>query len=150
MTKDGMTTLSDRIKVHGHSMCEAPCPHCVDLDGCHVPGSVRRGRKPEIVCLIGSTKFKAEYIKQNFLLTMSGKIVLSVGLYGHADAEVYHPSEDEKSMLDDLHKRKIDLCDWVLCINPGGYIGDSTRSELSYATELCKPILYTWTDTAKE
>jgi hypothetical protein len=36
-------------------------------------------------------------------------------------------------MLDDLHKRKIDLADEVLILNVDGYIGDSTRSELEYA-----------------
>ncbi|MET7853107.1 hypothetical protein ABZT48_33855 [Streptomyces avermitilis] len=46
-------------------------------------------------------------------------------------------------MLDGLHRRKIDLADDVLVVNPGGYIGDSTRSEIDYARALGKPVRYT-------
>ena len=40
-----------------------------------------------------------------------------------------------KEMLDDMHKRKIDMADEIFVINVGGYIGDSTKSEIEYATE---------------
>lgn len=33
-------------------------------------------------------------------------------------------------MLDDMHKRKIDMADEIYVINVGGYIGESTRSEI--------------------
>ena len=36
-------------------------------------------------------------------------------------------------MLDDMHKRKIDMADEIFVINVGGYIGESTRSEIEYA-----------------
>ena len=36
-------------------------------------------------------------------------------------------------MLDDMHKRKIDMADEIFVINVGGYIGESTRSEIAYA-----------------
>ena len=38
-----------------------------------------------------------------------------------------------KPMLDDMHLRKIDLADEIFVINPGGYIGTSTRREIEYA-----------------
>ena len=38
-----------------------------------------------------------------------------------------------KAMLDDMHKRKIDMADSIFVINVGGYIGESTRSEIEYA-----------------
>ncbi|MEU3297051.1 hypothetical protein ABZ722_32515 [Streptomyces longwoodensis] len=41
-----------------------------------------------------------------------------------------------------LHRRKIEVADEVLIVNPGGYIGDSTRSEITYASSLGKPIRY--------
>lgn len=94
--------------------------------------------RPEIVCLCGSTRFYDEFQRANYELTMQGKIVLSVGFYPHASAEhghgegVGHDSA-EKVMLDELHKRKIDLADWVYVLNVGGYIGESTRSEITYA-----------------
>jgi hypothetical protein len=98
--------------------------------------------KPKIVCLCGSTRFKQEFINANFRETMAGRIVLSVGLYSHADAEVYTPTADEKLALDELHKRKIDLADEVLVLNIGGYIGESTRSEIDYARAAGKPVRF--------
>ena len=65
-------------------------------------------------------------------LTLEGNIVISVGLFGHSgDNEVW--PEGTKEMLDDMHKRKIDMADEIYVINVGGYIGSSTRSEIDYA-----------------
>ena len=66
-------------------------------------------------------------------LTLEGNIVISVGLFGHSgDDEVWEGmSEDTltktKEMLDDMHKRKIDMADEIFVINVDGYIGSSTR-----------------------
>jgi hypothetical protein len=109
--------------------------------------------KPKIVCLCGSTKFKEEFIEANFRETMAGKIVLSVGWFSHADGHVYQPTETEKAALDELHLRKIDICDDVLVIDVplrddrgGGlklpYIGSSTGREIAYAVANGKPIRY--------
>ncbi len=89
--------------------------------------------KPTIVCLCGSTRFKQQFIEANFRETMAGKIVLSVGWFGHADGNIYTPTEEEKVRLDELHLRKIDLADEILIINCNGYIGESTSRELFYA-----------------
>ena len=90
-------------------------------------------RRPIIVCLCGSTKFKQVFISANFRETMLGKIVLTVGWFSHADEIIYFPTKEEKIALDELHKRKIDISDEVLILNVGGYIGESTKSELDYA-----------------
>ena len=45
-------------------------------------------------------------------------------------------------MLDDIHKRKIDMADAIYVINKDGYIGQSTRSEIQYALRLGKQIIY--------
>lgn len=47
-----------------------------------------------------------------------------------------------KDILDQLHFRKIDLCDEVYVINKDGYIGESTTNEINYAKKLNKPIYY--------
>ena len=74
-------------------------------------------------------------------LTLEGNIVISVGLFGHAgDDEVW--TEGTKEMLDDMHKRKIDMADEIFVINVGGYIGSSTRSEIEYAKLHDKTIRY--------
>lgn len=47
-----------------------------------------------------------------------------------------------KEMLDDMHKRKIDMADEIFVINVGGYIGDSTRSEIDYAVKQGKKVRF--------
>ena len=90
--------------------------------------------KYKVITLCGSTKFKDEFIKAQKELTLAGNIVISVGLFGHSgDNEVW--TNDTKEMLDDMHKRKIDMADSISVINVGGYIGESTRSEIEYAKE---------------
>ena len=75
---------------------------------------------------------------------MNGKIVLSVGFYPHAQSEMHGEqvgiSAEEKRALDELHKRKIDLADEVFVLNVGGYVGESTKSEIDYAQANDKPI----------
>lgn len=81
-------------------------------------------------------------------LTLEGNIVISVGLFGHAgDAEVWENMDEgtltkTKEMLDDMHKRKIDMADEIYVINVGGYIGSSTKSEIEYAKATGKGIRY--------
>lgn len=96
-----------------------------------------------MVCLCGSTRFKAVWYEQTKRLTYEGIIVLGVG-----DLNPNRPDTNElidaelKAKLDELHLRKIDAADEVLVLNVGGYIGDSTRREIEYATKLGKPVRY--------
>lgn len=97
--------------------------------------------KYKVITLCGSTRFKDQFLEAQKQLTLEGNIVISVGLFGHAaDDEVW--ADGVKSMLDDMHKRKIDMADAIYVINPGGYIGESTRSEIEYARRNGKEILY--------
>lgn len=74
-------------------------------------------------------------------LTLKGNIVISVGLFGHSgDDEVW--TEGTKEMLDNMHKRKIDMADEIFVINVGGYIGESTKSEIEYAIRNGKKVNY--------
>lgn len=97
----------------------------------------------EIITLCGSTKFKDDFIKIQEELTLQGKIVISVGLFGHADNKYENKITNEiKEMLDDMHKKKIDLSDAIYVINKNGYIGESTTSEIEYAKSTNKKIYY--------
>ena len=102
----------------------------------------------KIVTLCGSTRFKNEFMEVQKRLTLDGNIVISVGLFGHSgDSEVWENMDEgtltkSKEMLDDMHKRKIDMADEIFVINVGGYIGDSTRSEIDYAIEHGKKVRY--------
>ena len=95
----------------------------------------------KIITLCGSTKFKEQYLEAQKRLTLEGNIVISVGLFGHSgDDEVW--TEGTKAMLDDMHKRKIDLADEIFVVNVDGYIGESTRSEIEYAKANGKVVKY--------
>ena len=97
--------------------------------------------KYNVITLCGSTKFKDEFLKEQKRLTLEGNIVISVGLFGHSgDNEVW--SEGTKEMLDDMHKRKIDMADEIFVINKDGYIGQSTKSEIDYAIKTNKKVNY--------
>ena len=104
--------------------------------------------KYKVITLCGSTRFKDAFIEAQKKLTLDGNIVISVGLFGHSgDKEVWESMDEgtltkTKEMLDDMHKRKIDMADEIFVINVGGYIGDSTRSEIEYAKEHGKTISY--------
>lgn len=116
--------------------------------------------KPEVITLCGSTRFMEAFIQEMQRLTLEGKIVISVGMFGHQDP-TFDMNGDTKKMLDELHLRKIDLADRIHVINPpcrlcegcgkplnsptsgddccgspvywGSYIGESTRREIAYA-----------------
>ena len=45
-------------------------------------------------------------------------------------------------LFDEIHKRKIDMSDAIFVVNVNGYIGESTKSEISYAKSKNKEILY--------
>jgi len=107
----------------------------------------RRVAIPRIVCLCGSTKFYQEFQKANYQETGKGHIVLTVGFFMHSPQVVHGEtlgikSPEQKIMLDELHKRKIDLCDEVLVLDIGQYMGASTRSEIEYAEKIGKKIRY--------
>lgn len=132
-----------------HSYDHRPCSACGDLDGCHIPGKVKRCiysstkyglSYPRIVALCGSTRFKDEYEKAMADFTLEGDIVLTVGLFGHKIG--MDMNSPVKTVLDELHLRKIDLAEIVYVVNPGGYIGNSTRREIEYARKHRKVIAY--------
>ena len=104
--------------------------------------------KYKVITLCGSTRFKDEFMEAQKRLSLEGNIVISVGLFGHSgDNEVWENMDEgtltaTKEMLDDMHKRKIDMADEIYVINVGGYIGSSTKSEIEYAKATGKKVGY--------
>ena len=100
---------------------------------------------PTIVCLCGSTKFADAYQQAMMQQTLAGKIVLTVGCMTQSDGDLIKAgviTEGVKVALDVLHKQKIYMADEVFVLNVGGYIGESTRSEIEYAQKHRKQIFY--------
>ena len=96
--------------------------------------------KPKIVTLCGSTRFMEDFLNVARDYTLKGWIVLMPGVFAHSDGTTL--TDEQKSQLDELHKRKIDMSDEIFVINKDGYIGSSTESEIRYARAHLKEIVY--------
>lgn len=98
------------------------------------------GRYP-VITLCGSTRFKDAFFDVFKRLTLEGNIVLLPGIYAHSgDKEAWEPGR--KEILDDMHRRKIDMSDAIFVVNVGGYVGESTRAEIDYARRNGREIRY--------
>lgn len=109
--------------------------------------AVSRTMSPKIVCLCGSTRFTREMLIKQWEFSKKGYIVLSWSALPddyYQGEEKAHIGDQEgvKAIVDEGHKRKIDLCDEVFVINVGGYIGESTKSEIEHAHKQGKPVFY--------
>jgi len=103
--------------------------------------------RPNIVCICGSTRFHEAFARAQNEETIAGNIVLTVGSYLHSDDEQFanmNPAALRllKAKLDVLHLHKILMCDEVLVLNVGGYIGESTEREVVFAQSTGKPVRY--------
>ena len=96
--------------------------------------------KYNIITLCGSIKFKNEFIKVQERLTLEGNIVFTPNFFNSIKKEEIN--EKIKKMLDEMHRQKIDMSDEIYVINLGGYIGESTKSEIEYAKAKGKEISY--------
>jgi hypothetical protein len=88
-----------------------------------------------VITICGSMRFYDDMLLWAASLTLKGSIILMPFITG--------ATGDTKSKLDELHYTKIKMSDGVLVVCPGGYIGESTRKEIAYATELGIPVEYT-------
>jgi hypothetical protein len=96
-----------------------------------------------VVCLCGPSRFSIAYQVAHTALAITGATV--VGTPDLADAlAILGPPEMTTAIeaVRSAHLRLIDLADSVHVLNLGGYIGDSTRSEIEYATAHGKPVTY--------
>ena len=105
---------------------------CAEGKSCSRCGTEEAPPRPRVVCLCGSTRFSEAFRHANLTETLAGRIVLTIGCDLRSD-DALGLGPETKARLDDLHKRKIDLADEILVLNVGGYVGESTRSEIEYA-----------------
>jgi hypothetical protein len=103
------------------------------------------GGDAKVITLCGSTRFEAEFAEVNRLLTMEGCVVISLGMFGRRDLPDYDWTADRRDLkrrLGELHLQKIRMADEVYIVDPGAYVGESTRREIAYAESLGKPVRY--------
>ncbi len=99
----------------------------------------------KVITLCGSATFEAEFVEVNQRLTMEGCVVLSLGMFRLPDLPDYDwtiDSSDLRGRLGSVHFQKIRMADEVYIVDPGGYVGESTRREIAYAESLGKPVRY--------
>lgn len=106
-----------------------------------------RIKTAKVICLCGSTRFTGEMLVKQWELTKRGYIVVSwcalpADYFKGDDKTHIGDQEGVKELVDEVHKRKIDLSDEVFVLNINGYIGESTASEIAYAEEIGKPVKY--------
>lgn len=106
---------------------------------CHCGRYYKVLKSPKI-CLCGSTRFKDKFFEVARNFTLKGCIVTMPLVFVHSGDEDI--DEIQKKYLDEVHKAKIADADMIYIINVDGYIGNSTRSEINWATELGKKIEY--------
>lgn len=94
----------------------------------------------KVITICGSYKFKKEMIDIAEKLTLEGNCVLMPNELSRNSKDDY--TLEEALMIDKMHKEKIKLSDAILVVNVNGYIGSSTKSEIEYAKNLNKEIIY--------
>jgi len=131
----------EAIKELGKCSCSPKMRKPIDLALSALRAQQVRENQPQIVCLCGSARFTDVMLETQWELTKKGCIVLSWCALPEKTARI-EDQEGVKEIVDQVHKRKIDLCDRVFVINVDGYIGESTRSEIDYAIAHGKPVGY--------
>lgn len=99
----------------------------------------------KVITLCGSTRFEAEFAEVNQRLTMEGCVVISLGMFSLPDPPDHDRTADSANLeerLGGVHFQKIRMADEVYVVDPGGYVGESTRREIAYAESLGKPVRY--------
>jgi hypothetical protein len=94
--------------------------------------------KPEVVTLCGSVRFASEHLAAHWRLSLEGCVVLLPALPLSDEGEPPRAVD----LLGSLHRRKIDMSDRVHIVNPNGYVGPSTASEIAYAEGTGKRVTY--------
>jgi len=100
----------------------------------------------KVITVCGSLRFKQEIMEISEKMELKGNCMLPPIYPTRTNKDDY--TEAEVSVLNKIHKEKIKLSDAILVVNVGNYIGSSTKSEIEFAQELNKEIIY-YTDLIK-
>lgn len=91
-----------------------------------------------IVAIIGSLKFMREHDKVVEMFVRQGHVPIPLVLL-----DTCIGTEEQRKVIADCHIRKvIDISDVVYVLNKDNYVGPSVLSEINYAAEKKKPIVY--------
>jgi hypothetical protein len=110
----------------------------------------------KVATICGSMRFYEHMLVVAERLTLEGWMVLmpfvrknpsmdrgNLELQSNIQASLTREGASLEGFLDDMHKRKIDLSRVIHVVSDeSGYIGESTRSEIEYAAQHDKRVVY--------
>ena len=95
------------------------------------------GNTCKVIVLVGSTRFKEEFLETGKLFTINGHVVMHTDVFTGADGYEITEYQVHECML--ASQRRIDIAELfggiLFVVNVDGYIGESTKEEIDYATQ---------------
>ena len=95
--------------------------------------------KIKVITICGSMRFSKEMMKIAEELELKDGYAVIQCVY-NVDGQKYEGIN--ASILDKIHRKKIDISDAIYVVNIDGYIGNSTRNEIEYAKNNGKEVIY--------
>lgn len=93
----------------------------------------------KVITICGSMRYSKEMMKIAEELELKKSYAVIQCVY-NIDGQRYEGVD--ASILDEIHRKKIDISDAIYVVNIDGYIGNSTRNEIEYAKNNGKEVIY--------
>ena len=93
----------------------------------------------KIVTICGSLRFIHKIQEIAEILELENGWVVFAPIPHTLDRKL---TDQEKTLLGDIHKAKIDLSDAIFVVNVDGYLGEAVKDEIAYAKEKGKEIFF--------
>lgn len=93
----------------------------------------------KVITICGSLNYEADMKLVAEKLALEGICVLTPVFPVSKDIKI---SKEQMNNLKEAHFKRIEMSDEIYIVNKDGYIGDSTKLEIEYATKLNKVIRY--------
>lgn len=93
----------------------------------------------KVITICGSMRYSKEMMKIAEELELKEGYAVIQCVY-NIDGQRYEGVD--ASILDKIHRKKIDISDAIYVVNIDGYIGNSTKNEIEYATHNGKEVIY--------
>ncbi len=93
----------------------------------------------KVITICGSMRYSKEMMKISEELELKKGYAVIQCVY-NVDGLKYEGLD--ASILDKIHRKKIDISDAIYVVNIDGYIGDSTKKEIEYALNSGKEVIY--------
>ena len=93
----------------------------------------------KVITICGSMRYSKEMMKISEELELKNGYAVIQCVY-NVDGLKYEGID--ASILDKIHRKRIDISDAIYVVNIDGYIGNSTKKEIEYALNSGKEVIY--------